>query len=60
MAYRAYLTDALRIIGENTAKYAGGSYLKARWADMALPRKEEARTAGEIIEHMKKRLKEVS
>lgn len=60
MAYRAYLTDALRVIGENTAKYAGGNYLKARWADMALPRKKETRTAGEIIEHMKKRIKEVS
>lgn len=59
-AYRTYLTDALRVIGENTSKYGGGSYLEARWADMALPKKEETRTAGEIIEHMKKRLEEVS
>lgn len=55
-----YVTDALRVIGENTAKYAGGSYLKARWADIINPPKEDTRTADEIIEHMKKRLKEVS
>lgn len=55
-----YATDALRIIGENTAKYAGGSYLKARWTDIINPPKEDTRTADEIIEHMKKRLKEVS
>lgn len=55
-----YVTDALRLIGENTAKYAGGSYLKARWSDIINPPKEETRTAGEIIEHMKKKLEEVS
>lgn len=55
-----YATDALRIIGENTAKYAGGSYMKVRWADIIDPPKEDARTADEIIEHMKEKLKEVS
>lgn len=55
-----YVTDALRIIGENTAKYAGGSYLKARWTDIIHPPKEETRTADEIIERMKKKLEEVS
>ena len=39
--YRAYLTDALRIIGENTAKYVGGSYLTVRWCELDKPREEE-------------------
>lgn len=55
-----YMTDALRVIGENTAKYAGGSYLKARWADIINPPKEDTRTADEIIALVKKRLEEVS
>lgn len=58
--YQVYVTDALRLIGEHTAKYAGGSYQKARWADIINPPKEETRTADEIIEHIKKKLKEVS
>ena len=33
-AYRVYVTDALKIIGENTAKYAGGSYMKVRYLDV--------------------------
>lgn len=55
-----YVADALRIIGGNTAKYAGGSYPKARWIDIIHPPKEETRTAEEIIEHMKKKLEGVS
>lgn len=55
-----YVTDVLRLIGENTAKYAGGSYTKDRWSDIINPPKEETRTADEIIDHMKKRLEEVS
>lgn len=54
--YQVYVTDALRLIGEHTAKYAGGSYLRARLADIINPPKEDTRTAGEIIEHMKKKL----
>ena len=31
--YRAYVTDALRLIGENTAKLSAGSYLVSRWVE---------------------------
>ena len=47
------MTDALRIIAENTAKNVGGSYLQARYADFAVPQKEETRTSDEVIAHMK-------
>ncbi len=52
-----YLTDTLRIIGENTAKYAGGSYIKKRYADIIIPHKEETRTGEEIINYMKNKLR---
>lgn len=55
-----YVSDALHVIAENTAKYVNGRYLKARWADVIRPQKEETRTADEIIEHMKKKLREAS
>ena len=48
-AYKIYVTDSLRIIGENTAKFAGGGYLKSRWADVVDSRPKEARTGEEIV-----------
>lgn len=58
-AYRIYITDVLKNISENTARYAGGSYIKVRYADIINPPKEEKRTADEIIDHMKKKLASV-
>lgn len=54
-AYRIYATDCLRMISENTAK-PSGVYMKARYIDIIKPKKEETRTANEIIDHIKKRL----
>lgn len=31
LKFRAYVTDALQMIAENTAKFAGGRYLTERW-----------------------------
>jgi hypothetical protein len=42
------VTDALRIVAENTARYAGGNYIKARYADMIEPKKQDNRTCEEI------------
>ena len=56
-AYKCYVTDALRIITENTAKANGGHYLQARYAEMIEPRKEETRTANEVIIDIKEKLK---
>ena len=44
--YRAYVTDALMIMTENTAKFAGGKHLTQRWADQFKP--VDNRTAEEI------------
>ena len=47
-AYRIYVTDALRIVAENTARYAGGNYIKTRYADIIKPKKQDNRTCEEI------------
>jgi hypothetical protein len=52
-----YVSDALKCVAENTAKYGGGGYIKQRYADIIHPKPEETRTGDEIIEHMKEKLK---
>lgn len=48
-AYRIYVTDALRLVSENTASSVGGKYITARFADVIAPPKEEDnRTCEEI------------
>lgn len=47
-AYRIYVTDALRVVAENTARFASGNYIKARYADMIEPKKQDNRTCEEI------------
>lgn len=42
------MTDALRVVAENTARYAGGGYIKARYSDMIEPKKQDNRTCEEI------------
>lgn len=51
-AYDIYVTDVLRIISENTAKFAGGNYVKMRYIDVITPKPkkiEDDRTAEEIV-----------
>lgn len=43
-----YVTDALRAISESTAKYAGGPYVQARYADVIKPKPKDTRTGNEI------------
>lgn len=35
--YRAYITDALMALTENTARYAGGRIMGKRWRDVYKP-----------------------
>lgn len=43
-----YVADALKATAENTAKYVGGNYIKARYADVIKPKQRENRTCKEI------------
>lgn len=51
---RIYITEALRIIGENTAKAVGGRSLTKSYIDIIEPKKEEK--PKETAEQAKKRL----
>ena len=47
--YRAYLTDALKAIGENTAKAVNGAYLSVRWVDLAEGKHQTDTRSGDEI-----------
>ncbi len=59
MTYRVYITDALKAVAENTAKYAGGGYIKNRYIEIINPPPEETRTGEEIIAQMKAKLGQI-
>lgn len=49
--YQEYVCENLRIIGENTSKLGGGSYLTLKFHDLVDPKKPEQdeRTGDEIV-----------
>lgn len=47
-AYRIYVTDALRLVAENTAKFVGGRSIERRYIDVVEPKKQDNRTCEEI------------
>lgn len=47
-AYRVYVTNTLKNIAENTAKYAGGGYPTNRYADIIKRAPVDSRTGEEI------------
>ena len=53
MAYRIYVTDALRVIcGANGVE---------RYADVALPKQaEDPRTSGEVVENIRQKLRRLA
>lgn len=56
--YQTYITDALKQITENTAKYSGGGwYIKPRYYDILHPKPEETRTEEEIVAKVLKGLR---
>ena len=55
-AVRIYLAECLRLITENTAKFAGGSFIEAKLQDILNPKPVDNRTADDIIEGIRKKL----
>lgn len=47
-----YVTDALRIVTENTAKFASGGYLKHRYIDLIDPQPQDSRSGDEIAQEV--------
>lgn len=60
-AYRIYVTDALKVIADNTAHIrGGGTTITARFADIITPKKpEEERTEEDIINGLKDKLRKI-
>lgn len=56
-AVKIYYAECLRIITENTAKMVSGSYVQAKLQDILDPEPEDNRTADDIIEGIKNKLK---
>ena len=54
-AEKIYFAECLRIITENTAKMVGGSYMKAKFADIINPKPVDNRTGEEIAADIIKR-----
>lgn len=52
--YRMYVSDCLRIITENTAKFAGGSFMKMRYSELIDSKPKLQKSAEEIIAEVTK------
>ena len=59
LTYRIYVSDALKQIAENTAKFGGGGYTKIRLAEILFPKPEDNRTHEEVVEHIRGKLREL-
>lgn len=49
MAYRIYVSEALRIVTENTAKSYGGSYLDEKFSEIISGKQIDNRSGDEIV-----------
>lgn len=57
-AYKLYIADCLRLISENTAKFAGGKYMQVRFSEL-VPFKEEKKKQKEeqlTVDEVKRRI----
>ena len=48
LAYRIYVSECLRMIGENTAKVSGGSYMTAKFEEIISQKPADNKTGEEI------------
>lgn len=48
-AFREYIADGIRMVTQNTAKFAGGPYLTVRYDEIIHPKPKDTRTGEEIV-----------
>ena len=60
LAFRIYLTDCAKILTENTAKSAGGSYLTKSYLDIINPPPPETRTPEQVKQQILGKLKDTA
>lgn len=57
LQYRSYITDALQIIAENTAHFAGGRTITNRYIDIVTEKKDkEPQTTQSVVSKIRKKL----
>lgn len=54
-AFRIYTAECLRTMTENTAKFAGGSFMQAKYSDLIDPKPQDNQTCEEITAEVVKR-----
>lgn len=59
MAYRFFVADELFYINNNLVNISGGSKLQNRFYEVLHPSKEEERTADEIINSIKEKMRKL-
>lgn len=60
LAYKIYITDSLKVITENTARFAGGSSMGIRYREIIdSGRNEPQRTSEDIISSISAQLEEI-
>ena len=59
-ATKIYYAECLRIIGENTAKVGGGSYIQAKLSDILDQKPVDNRTANDIINGIKDKIEQMN
>ncbi len=59
--YRHYVAEALRVVGENTARLlpSDGTYLKVRYAELIDPKPADPRTGEQIVDGIKSKLRQI-
>lgn len=58
LAYRIYVTDCLRILTENTARFNGGSYKTISFEEVILSKKENELKPGNAKTSICKKLRD--
>ena len=62
LAYRIYVSEALRTMTENTARIGGGSYIRVRYEDLISPARGTSsnwESSAEVVSHVFGKLREI-
>lgn len=62
LAYRIYVSEALRTMTENTARIGGGSYIRVRYEDVIAPARGTSgqwESSEQVVSHVLGKLREI-
>lgn len=56
MAWRVYVSDALKLVAENTERFAGGAHMSKRFFDFIKPQSSEQLTSSQVISNIRNKI----